>query len=63
MSGFMNIINAIPWYAWIAIVGIIVTGVVKVVAMGHDHAERMEMIRSGMKPEEKSVARKAAEDW
>lgn len=50
MNSFYNVLNALPWYAWIAIVGIIGGTVRSVVAMNHRHRERVEMIRQGMDP-------------
>lgn len=50
MEQLRDVLTAIPWYAWVAIVAIIggtVSGIVKVVLR---HQERMERIRRGMDP-------------
>ena len=49
-EGFWNFLNHIPWFAWIAIAGIVMGGIRAVVSMSHKHQERMEMIRQGMNP-------------
>lgn len=46
----VQVAEAIPWYAWIAIIGIVGGIVVQVVSMQHRHAERMEMLRQGIAP-------------
>ena len=51
MDGGLSILNAIPWYAWIAIVAIVGCNVTKMVEMSHRHRERMSMIQMGMHPD------------
>lgn len=45
-----SLVEAIPWYAWIAIVAIVGGIIVQIVSMQHKHAERMEMLRQGIAP-------------
>jgi len=45
-----NVMESIPWYAWIPIVAIIVGGVSSIIKLSHKHRERMEMIRHGIDP-------------
>ena len=52
MDSLRQVLHALPWYAWIAIVAIIGTTVRSVVKMSHQHRERMEMIRQGLDPGE-----------
>ncbi|QDV91712.1 hypothetical protein RAS2_28160 [Phycisphaerae bacterium RAS2] len=50
MNGIQQILSAMPWYAWIAVI-VLVGGIIRqVVSMSHKHRERMEMIRQGMDP-------------
>lgn len=50
MNGIQQILNAMPWYAWIAVI-VLAGGIVRqIVSMSHKHRERMEMIRQGMDP-------------
>jgi hypothetical protein len=54
MQTLVAILSTLPWFAWIAIVGIIsgtIGGVVKSITT---HNERMAMIRMGMHPDAKS---------
>ncbi|MFO0949978.1 MAG: hypothetical protein U0835_02270 [Isosphaeraceae bacterium] len=50
MSDAFHVVSAIPWFAWIAIVGIICGSITSWIQMNHSHAERMAMIRQGMNP-------------
>ena len=52
MDALVEVLRTLPWYAWIAIVGIISGTVHKVFKLSHQHRERMEMIRQGMDPGE-----------
>ena len=49
-SGFTDVIRSIPWFAWVAIVGIVGGTVCSVVSSRFRHIQRMEMIRKGMDP-------------
>lgn len=44
------ILNAIPWFGWVAIVAIISGALTAMVRAGYKHQERMAMIRNGMDP-------------
>lgn len=50
-SEVVHLFSAIPWFAWIAIVAIISSGIAGVVKMRYQHLERIEMIRQGMNPD------------
>ena len=52
MSDFQAFLMNIPWFAWIPIVAIVMSGIVKGMKMSHRHNERMAMIRAGMMPPE-----------
>jgi cation transporter-like permease len=51
MNAIVSILNALPWFAWIAIVAIISGSLSSVVKMLITHHERIEMIRQGMNPD------------
>jgi hypothetical protein len=51
MNAVVSILNALPWFAWIAIVAIIGSTVGSVTKMLVTHHERIEMIRQGMNPD------------
>jgi hypothetical protein len=51
MNGVVAILQALPWYAWVAIVAIIGSTIGSVTNMIIKHHERMEMIRQGMNPD------------
>jgi len=57
MSDVLAFFYSIPWFAWIPIVAILGGTVVKLVKMSHRHAERMAMIRAGMRPDSKALDR------
>lgn len=48
----MAALSLIPWYAWVAIVGIVSGSVSGIVKMLIDHRERMAMIDRGMNPDD-----------
>ena len=50
MDRFLDFIYAIPWYAWIAIIGIICSTIVSTNRLRFRHAERMAMIDKGLDP-------------
>jgi len=50
MDSLRDVLTAIPWWAWIAII-VLVGGLIRqIVSMSHKHKERMEMIRQGIDP-------------
>jgi len=51
MQTFVNILTAIPWFAWIPIVAIVCGTVGEVVKSLTKHNERMAMIKMGMHPD------------
>lgn len=51
MSQSVQILTVLPWWAWIAIVGIICGSVSGFFQMRYRHLERIEMIRQGMNPD------------
>ncbi len=53
-DSFWNFMSHIPWFAWIAIVAIIGGVIRQLVSMSHKHQERMEMIRQGIDPRDRS---------
>ncbi len=46
-----RVLQAMPWYAWVAIVAILVGGINGFLATLIRHRERMAMIRHGMHPD------------
>ncbi len=50
LASVEGVLNAFPWWAWIAIVAVVGETVRQVVKMNHKHRERIEMIRQGMDP-------------
>ena len=52
MDSLTEVLRAMPWFAWIAIVAIIGETVRRVIKMSHQHRERLEMIQQGMDPGE-----------
>jgi hypothetical protein len=59
-NGFAQFLMGIPWFAWIAIVGIICGSISQIIGQCQRHFERMEMIRQGMNPEGKAMQK---EKW
>jgi hypothetical protein len=47
----MTVVDAMPWYAWIAIVAIISGTISGMLKMLITHKERMTMIQHGMNPD------------
>jgi hypothetical protein len=41
----------IPWWAWIAIIAIVMGGIGQILRQRHKHLERMELIRQGINPD------------
>ena len=62
MSSVVSIINAIPWFAWIAIVAIACGTIDGVVKRSIKHRERMAMIQRGMNPDAPTEKAHAYED-
>lgn len=52
----MSSINAIPWFAWVAIIAIVTGAASSIVAMLIKHRERMAMIERGMNPDDPGEA-------
>lgn len=50
-SDVFHWLGGMPWFGWIALVGMIGGFITCLVKMRHKHAERMEMIRQGMNPD------------
>lgn len=50
MDKLIDFLNQLPWFAWVAIVGIAGGTVVQLVRLSHRHDERMAMIKQGMDP-------------
>ena len=50
MEGVLGVLNALPWFAWIAIVVIVGGTVRRVQKARHEHAERMALIDEGFDP-------------
>jgi predicted outer membrane lipoprotein len=46
METLERILTGMPWFAWIAIVGILSACVKSIVSMTHEHEEQMERIRA-----------------
>jgi hypothetical protein len=51
MSNVQTVFDAMPWYAWIAIVAIVSGTISGIVKMLVTHKERMTMIQHGMHPD------------
>ena len=50
METLIELLRALPWFAWIAIVAIVGTTVRSVIKANHHHQQRMELIHQGMDP-------------
>jgi hypothetical protein len=50
-SNAITLLNAMPWYAWVAIAGMVCGCITGVIKLKDQHRERMEMIRQGMHPD------------
>jgi hypothetical protein len=50
MEGLSKVIASMPWFGWIAIVGIVMGVLYSIVLASMRHSERMEKIRQGMDP-------------
>jgi hypothetical protein len=64
MDTFIDLLEALPFWGWIAIIvigGLIVEGVVKVKRMQIKHAERMAKIQQGIDPGDENEAYKKDE--
>ncbi len=44
-------LSSMPWFAWVAIVAIVMGGLNGLLSSIHRHRERMAMIRQGMHPD------------
>jgi hypothetical protein len=62
MSSVVSIINAIPWFAWIAIVAIACGTIDGIFKRSIKHRERMAMIQRGMNPDAPNQKAHAYED-
>ena len=62
MTGVVTIINALPWFAWIAIVAIVCGTIDGVVKRSIKHRERMAMIQHGIHPDAPTEKVQAYED-
>lgn len=51
MDEILDILRTLPWFAWIAIVGILCGTISSVLKMKIQHQERMAMIQQGMHPD------------
>jgi hypothetical protein len=51
MESDLAIIGALPWFAWVAIFGIVGGTMTTIFKMGMVHRERMAMIRMGINPD------------
>ncbi len=54
-SRFLQILDSIPWYGWVAIVAIVFGSIQAMVKMNLRHKERMAMIQRGLDPNETTV--------
>jgi hypothetical protein len=50
MEGFLAVLTALPWFAWIAIVVIAGGSIRQAQKARHEHLERMELIAQGFDP-------------
>ena len=50
MDGVRDVLTALPWWGWVAIIGTVGIVIRQLVQMSHKHSERIEMIRQGMDP-------------
>ena len=46
-----SLLNALPWFAWVALAAIVCGGATSMVQAIATHRERMAMIRCGMDPD------------
>jgi phosphatidylserine synthase len=51
MTSIVSILNALPWFAWIAIVAIVCGSIDGAVKRSIKHRERMAMIHHGINPD------------
>lgn len=64
METVINLLEAIPFWGWIAVTvigGIAIEGIVKVKRMQIKHTERMEKIKQGIDPGDETEAYKKDE--
>ena len=64
METVINLLEAIPFWGWMAVIvigGIAIEGIVKVKRMQIKHAERMEKIKQGIDPGDETEAYKKDE--
>ncbi len=62
MTGVVSVLNALPWFAWIAIVAIISGTIDGIAKRTIKHRERMAMIQHGMYPDSSTEKVHACED-
>ena len=62
MSSVISILNAMPWFAWIAIVAITCGTIDGIFKRSIKHRERMAMIQRGMNPDTPTEKARAYED-
>jgi hypothetical protein len=47
MDTLKEVVSSLPWFAWVAIIALILSMIKSVIAMTHAHTERMEKIKHG----------------
>ena len=51
MEEFKEVVAAMPWYGWIALVAVLGGTVISLVTASQRHQERMEKIKKGIDPD------------
>ena len=51
MTSAVSVLNAMPWFAWIAIVAIVCGTIGDLLKRSIKHSERMAMIQQGINPD------------
>jgi hypothetical protein len=62
MSGFVSVLNTLPWFAWIPIVAIVCGTFDGIIKRSIRHRERMAMIQNGFHPDAPTEKARAYED-
>jgi hypothetical protein len=48
----VSLLLSVPWFGWVAILGIVFGSLTGMLKMRYEHIERMEMIRQGLNPDQ-----------
>jgi hypothetical protein len=51
MDNFLRLVDSFPWWAWVAIVAVVIGAITSIARVVTRHLERVEKIRRGIDPD------------